>query len=342
MMIKITSHNQKRCLSVAYKSKQAISKRAHTHSLLSRQVMVTIKSALCLSFCILGINIAQATSANVISITNPDVAYGINIGDKLSRKVVIETQIPYKIESTAFPKKGTKTNGIELVDVAVESDQQKTANRYTVLLSYQVFANKSTPTVMQLPNEKISLSGGDSAEAVDISAWNFWFSPLVVGGITVAENNLLPQFKPPLVDVSPTQTRLTVFLGLLLTGLLGLLYINADGQWLPFMGGAFAKAHRQLKRLSKNTAPKTQLDEKKALVYIHQAFNKVYGANIFARDIDHFVAQHPSFKKAKTEIEQFFNDSNRSLYVIDANNSAQVILKLVQLSKQLRDCERGV
>jgi mxaA protein len=44
----------------------------------------------------------------------------------------------------------------------------------------------------------------------------------------------------------------------------------------------------------------------------------------------------------KGEIEQFFNDSNQSLYSIEARDSAKVIQNLVQLSKQLRDCERGV
>jgi mxaA protein len=128
--------------------------------------------------------------------------------------------------------------------------------------------------------------------------------------------------------------------------------MNADGNWLPFMGGAFAKAHRQLKRMAKSSMAKsstaktaveeTSALEKRALVYVHQAFNQHYGANMFARDIEHFVGLRPSFKKMKAEIAQFFDESNQSLYSVEPRNSQKIITDLAQLSKRLRDCERGV
>ncbi|MFA7350593.1 MAG: hypothetical protein WC009_07510 [Methylotenera sp.] len=290
--------------------------------------------------------VADAAVAKIVSLTNPSASYGVQIGDKLSRKVVLDVPMPYQIAKEAFPKKGKKANGIELVEVNVETDQQKTRTLYTVNLGYQAFTNTNTPAVMQLPAEKFTLTGGEKADnqtmAIDLPAWGFWFSPLVSGGIETAQKNIQPEFTPPLVAISAHQTRLILFLSVLAASLLALLYINADGNWLPFMGGAFAQAHRQLKRLSKSSVAKTAKEEKQALVYIHQAFNKLYRANIFARDIDRFVTMRPSFKKMKGEIEQFFNDSNQSLYSIEARDSAKVIQNLVQLSKQLRDCERGV
>ncbi len=284
---------------------------------------------------------ASATEAKIVSLINPDTSYGVHIGDKLSRKIVLEVPVPYQISTSAFPKKGSKDKGIELVEVSVETDQQKTRTLYTVNLSYQAFINTSTPTVMQLPAVKFTLTGGEKAMAIDLPTWSFWFSPLVIGGIEVAEKNLQPEVKPPLVDMNAHQTRLAVFLSMLAASLFALLYVNADGNWLPFMGGAFAKAHRQLKRLSK-TSVKTPVEEKQGLVHIHQAFNKHYGANIFARDIDHFVSLRPSFSKMKGEIEQFFNYSNQSLYAVEARDSTKVIDNLVLLSKHLRDCERGI
>jgi len=285
---------------------------------------------------------AAATVPKIVSLTNPGASYGVQIGDKLSRKMVLDVPMPYQIAKEAFPKKGSKNKGIELVEVNVETDQQKARTLYTVNLSYQAFTNTNTPSVMQLPAVKFTLTGGEKPMTIDLPAWSFWFSPLVTGGIETAEKNIQPEFKPPLVDISTHQTRLALFLGLLAASLLALLYINADGQWLPFMGGAFAQAHRQLKRLSKTSVVKTAKEEKQALVYIHQAFNKLYRANIFARDIDRFVTMRPSFKKMRGDIEQFFNYSNQSLYSVETRDSAKVIQNLVQLSKQLRDCERGV
>jgi mxaA protein len=94
--------------------------------------------------------------------------------------------------------------------------------------------------------------------------------------------------------------------------------------------------------MAKSTVAKTAVEEKQALVYVHQAFNKHYGANMFARDIEHFVSLRSSFKKMKAEIAQFFDESNQSLYAVEPRNSQKIIADLVQLSKQLRDCERGV
>ena len=284
----------------------------------------------------------EAITAKIISLTNPTQTYGVQIGDKLSRKIVLEVPLPFKIAESAFPKKGSKNNGVELVEVSVVTDQQKENSRYTVNLSYQTFANPSKPTVMQLPAEKLRLTGGAKAEMLEVPAWNFWFSPIVTGGIETAEKNIQPEAMPPLVEASAHKNRLVMFASLLAASLLALLYLNADGNWLPFMGGAFAKAHRQLKRLAKSSGAKTAVEEKQALVYIHQAFNQHFGANMFARDIEPFVAKRASFKKMQAEIAQFFDASNQSLYAVESRDSQKIIVDLVQLSKHLRACERGV
>ncbi|HPH06749.1 MAG TPA: hypothetical protein PL131_12835 [Methylotenera sp.] len=284
----------------------------------------------------------EAKAAKIVSISNPAQTYGVQIGDKLSRKVVLEVPAPFKISENAFPKKGSKSNDVELVEVDVVTDQQKENTRYTVNLSYQAFTSSGKPTVMQLPAERLSLTGGEKAEALEVPAWNFWFSPIVTGGIETAGKNILPEAMPPLVDVSAHKTRLVVFASLLIASLFALLYLNADGNWLPFMGGAFARAHRQLKRLAKSKGTKSTVEEKQALVYVHQAFNQHFGANMFARDIEPFVAKRSGFKKMKAEIAQFFDESNQSLYAVEPRDSKKIIMNLVQLSKQLRDCERGV
>jgi sulfatase maturation enzyme AslB (radical SAM superfamily) len=59
-------------------------------------------------------------------------------------------------------------------------------------------------------------------------------------------------------------------------------------------------------------------------------------------DIEPFVAKRSSFKKMQAEIAQFFDESNQSLYAVELRNSPKIIADLVQLSKELRACERGV
>lgn len=279
----------------------------------------------------------------VITVTNPPAAHGVHIGDVLTRTIVLEVPATYTLTDKGLPKKGSKHNGIELVGVAWQSKTHAERIRYTLQLDYQVFAASSVPVVMYLPAEKLALNHPPAADTqLEVPAWGFWFSPLVAGGTSTAKQNIRPEVKTPLIDNQIHQQWLAVSVVVSVISLLALLYINADGQWLPFMGGAFARAHRQLKRLARSSRPQTAVEEKKALVYLHQAFNRHYGANIFARDIEHFLTLRPAFKGMQREITQFFEASNQSLYETGARDSRQVITQLVQLSKRLRDCERGV
>ena len=120
-------------------------------------------------------------------------------------------------------------------------------------------------------------------------------------------------------------------------GLLSLVYVNADKRWLPFMNGAFAQAHRNIKKL-KNT----QASSKNAFMYMHQAFNKIYGANLFATNLDEFLITHPKYQKLSGEIRKFFELSNRALFASQHASDTQFLQSLIALSKRLRDCERGV
>lgn len=280
---------------------------------------------------------AQESDANILNIINPTVSNGIQIGDVLNRTIVIEVNTPYQISKTALPMKGEVRNGIELADITVTSSEKAKKNIVSIALRYQVFISAAKPVVMQLPKEEFTLIGGDKALSIKVPAWNFWFSPLVAQGITNAKENLQPQYKPTLINISADHARFWVSLVLFITGLLGLVYVNADKRWLPFMNGAFAQAHRSLKKL-----PGNQTSEKKALAHMHHAFNNLHGENLFANDIEQFLAAHPKFSILKTDITTFFAQSNASLFGNKHKESEQFMSGLIALSKRLRDCERGV
>lgn len=312
-------------------------------------IKISMQALLLVSSLSLGMSINHAyaveentAKAMIVTLSNPTENYDISIGDQLTRSFVINVPTPYEMTKKAFPRKGSRDKGVQLVDIKFGVEKQKTANIYTITTVYQPFVNHSTPTQMQIPKRIITLTGGEKPLTVTIPAWQFNFSPLATSTIETVKERLLPEIKPPLLDEKTVQNRLYAFLTLAGFSLLGLLYMNADGRWLPFMGGAFAKAHRQLKRLANRKVVKTQREEKQGLVYIHEAFNAHYGANMFARDIESLITDKSAFSKMKTEIEGFFDYSNKSLYVVDKHDSEQVIKQLVVLSKQLRDCERGV
>src|SRR5690349_19031711 len=94
---------------------------------------------------------AQEADARILTIANPTQSNGIRIGDVLKRSIMLEVEQPYQISKNSYPVKGTSRNGVELVDLKVESSGSGHATRYRLDLSYQVFAHAKTPMVMQLP-----------------------------------------------------------------------------------------------------------------------------------------------------------------------------------------------
>jgi len=283
-------------------------------------------------------SIASAQNPNVrlLSIQNPQFNSGVQIGDVLQRHITLEVNQAYTLSKSDLPAKGRSADGIELKDVTLQASKSGDKNSYTINFSYQVFATASKPARMQLPKELLKFNGEGSSLAAEIPAWTFWYAALVPENIENAKKLMYPQRQPEPVNLTSHQTKLGVFLTMLTLGLLGLFYINADGHWLPWMNGAFAQAHRRVKK-----APKSLDGLKAASVSIHQAFNKAHGSNLFADDIEPFIKNNPHFSQLKAEICAFFEQSNALLFTNNAVYSEQRIGELLKLSKRLRDCERG-
>lgn len=299
-------------------------------------------------------------SATILHKREPKFSNGIIMGDVLERAFEVEVPANTQLTKTSLPLKGTTRNGIELRDSQVETSTHGDTTTYHIALRYQVFASAPRPVVMALPDEHITLKQGEKALTIAIPAWKFWYAPLVAEGITNAKENMQPQMPAALLDVQAHQIRLWIALGLLSVGLVGLLYVNADLRWLPFMNGVFAQAHRRIKRLthvpssSKPSSSKPSsskpLSSKQAFMHLHQAFNQLHGENLFASNLDAFFQAQPKFLTMRDDITQFFAQSNQVLFASHQaqptqeaqTQEAKNLAYLLAFSKQLRDCERGV
>ena len=281
---------------------------------------------------------AEEKMTVITSIANPSQKIGVRIGDVFTRKVTILAKTTETITAKRLPVKGTRTAGMELSEVIVSQAVEKSKTRYMVELRYQVFAHATEAAKMQLPKEVITLV---ESEDLTVPTWGFWYSPLVNGDLESAKKTLLPQAKVSLIDQSSNLLRLLGFAGLFLLGCIGLVYINADRYWLPFMGGNFARAHRQIKTIAKKRAADASAP-KEALGLLHDAFNQLFGRGLYPNKIDAFVEVHPEFSKLKAEIAAFFELSNQTLFSDSSIGTNQFMQKIVTISKQLRDCERGV
>lgn len=283
------------------------------------------------------LSMAQGQEVQALKITNPSQTIGIHIGDVLTRTITFESTSFQKIETGSLPVKGTRDKGIELIDTKVTTENKSSNWHYKVVLSYQVFANATTATVMQLPAEKIRFS---AAENLTIPEWRFWFSPLVVSSIENVQANIQPQAQTPVISVVNIQYALMVLITIIVSSMTGLLYLNIDSQWLPFIGGPFAKSYKAVRKIAKGKHISDK--PKSALLELHEAFNHIHGGNLFGHDLDKFLANNPRYQRLRVEIYTFFTLSNQALFSSRLPNSSDLLNKLVDFNKRLRDCERGV
>lgn len=283
-----------------------------------------------------GTQAAKPPVIEILQLDNPNRSTGLQVGDLLERRLLVKVAQPYQLAASALPLKGELHDGIELADIHLEKQAAEAATLYTLSMRYQVFATATTPAILQLPAMQIALNGGPEALTIKVPAWRFWFSPLAVADIRLAKAALQPQAPPSPLPLSEDYLYLAVAIGLLIAGLGGLIYVHAEGRWLPFMGGAFARAYRQIRRL-----PRSPQHETQALLRLHQAFDQVYGASLFTAGIDDFIAGHPQFRPARDDIATFFSRSGQRLFS-GRSTDARLFDELLALARRLRHCERGL
>ena len=292
--------------------------------------MKTLLFILCLLFA-LPAKTADDTRYS-LHVSNPERDIGYIVGDRLTRTVILEVRPPYALTPASLPAKGLNRQGIELHGIKMRESSVSGAVRYTLQLDYQVFTRAATPRKVVLPQETLQLKGDGRTIKVAIPAWSFRVSPLAAQGETHIEQDMSPFRGPMPRETKTTRQMLAACIALIAFAAGGLLYFNGNRRWLPGMGGPFAAACRQLRRLPAS-------DTQQAVTVIHQAFNRTFGANLFKPDLPKFFAAHPRFVPVRSEIEDFFNLSDRVLFGAVVTDS-YTPHKLRHFCKLCRDCER--
>lgn len=277
-----------------------------------------------------------------IQTIEPDRAVGYVIGDLISRTIKLKAKKPYTLLDTSLPIVGYEkrwkgqVSGIELRHISKEVSQDANSTTYTLHLTYQVFTSYVTAKPANLPAEVVKFSGNKEIFQYRIPSWNFRVSPLAIFGQVVVERDM-SQFRGPLLLDNQQETlRLKILLGIFAVALLGLLYILGKHAWLPRMGGPFAKAYRDLRKL-----PKTAGSLQPAIQRVHQALNLSAGSSVF--NAESFIRSQPVFASLKPELEQFFTLSSTVFFETAASTPLQQPEHwLAQLCLNCRNIERGM
>ena len=268
---------------------------------------------------------------------------GYTVGDILERTVILEAQKPYQLLETSLPiagndkKRRGKGSGIEVREVRLEKSTGIDKNIYTLHLSYQVFTNTIVAKPAALPAEMVKFGGEGKNFEVRIPSWSFRISPLAVYGSVVVERDM-SGFRGPLkLDATRYYQGLWAALGVLALALLGLLYVLGTSSWLPRMGGPFARAYRDLKKL-----PATPEGVAQGVTRLHQALNTTAGNSVF--DTAGLLKRKPGFAPVAAELEQFFGLSRTVFFEPTAPHgiAEEPLTWLRQFCRRCRDCERGL
>lgn len=278
-----------------------------------------------------------------ISVVNPDRNVGFTVGDILTRTVTLEVKKPYQLVKTALPIVGyerrwkNQLTGIVLEQISVDESSGLDTNKYVVKLGYQVFTNNVVAKPAVLPEEIVKFSADGKQFAYPIPSWYFRISPIATYGQVIIEKDMSPFRGPLLLDTTSHKNLLVVLLSVFGVSLLGLLYVLGVNTWLPRMGGPFAKAYRDLRKV-----PATEDGLKQAVARVHEALNKTAGSSVF--NAMGFLESKPGFLPVTAGLDQFFKLSRHVFFEPTAPHGLDQppLTWLRQFCLACRNCERGM
>ncbi len=279
--------------------------------------------------------------------TNPTRDAGYVVGDALDRTIEVTIKKPYELVKESIPIVGYEhrwkgqISGIELININTSDEAKSDAVKHTLKLRYMVFTTAKTVKHGALKAEVLKVRNTQTKEVVRLRVpfFDFRISPLSLFGQIKLNEDMSPFIPPLTLNAQQEKLNVKILAAVLVVSLLGLLYMFGAYAWLPKMGGPFAKAYRDIRKL-----PETPEGLQKAVARVHQSLNLTAGGSLFGNHIAEFVRTKPAFAPMQAEIDQFFNLSRQVFFEPEAGAQLGASPKnwLLKFCKQLRDCERGL
>jgi len=278
---------------------------------------------------------------------NPSRDAGYVVGDKLQRTMILTVKQPYDLIKESLPIVGYEhryrgqVSGIELTAIDVEEQRESKQSVYTIHLEYQVFkiGRVAKPAILRGEIVKLRQQGSKDVKQFRMPSFNFRTSPLSVYGEVNLKNEMSPFVAPLKLHADKEWLALKIATAVLAASLLALLYVLGARTWLPYMGGAFAKAYRKINKL-----PEDEQGLQQAISTVHAALHQVAGHSVFGNGVERFLQTKPAFSVAQPEIERFFALSRQVFF--DAQTPLDLGMPpkqwLKKFCRHMRDCERGL
>jgi len=257
--------------------------------------------------------------------------FGYVNGDEIPQRIVIETRSGITLQTGSLPAKGQINRWLNLNQVTVK----QTGRRYQIDLLYQVFYAPLEVKPLTLPGFTVQLSQGEKSISQNVPAWTFTLSPLreLVVRQTEQGEYMRPDSPPSLL--ANTQA---------LYGLVASLTVAAlIAAYLGYLYGCFPNMLRRtlFKRALRKLAGLSKADMEQALTIVHHALNSLNGQPLFSNQLSEFYRRNPQYLQVSSQLDCFFNYSNRYFFSDGMIAVAQDLQQLRDLCEQCRKIERG-
>jgi mxaA protein len=266
-------------------------------------------------------------------------AFGYSLGDVIERRVVVEAQAPYTLTAKSLPRPGRIGAWLELRAPEVKAMHDGGANRYQIVLVYQLVNSPNEVRTLALPEADLEFTGGERPVRETIPEFLFTAGPLTPEQIVARGplDEMQPDVTPPPVPTDAIQKRLAGYAAAAAVILLFLAYALWGIPFLDRTRGPFARAVGEVKRLAR---ARDDAATRKAIRRIHRAFDETAGRAVFASEVSSFLARHPRYASLGPEIARFYELSRQEFFA-GGTQERGVLPWLAEFCRECRNRERG-
>ncbi|MGB8337891.1 MAG: hypothetical protein WCD07_01945 [Burkholderiales bacterium] len=281
---------------------------------------------------------ANASVADFTVRTEEPRPFGYVIGDELSRRVEIDTPSASKLQNDFLPRPGRVDAWLELRAINTAEKSIGTNTRHTLDLRYQIMNSPEKVKTHSLSKLLIIFNNNDALKSVEIAESPFTVSPITPAFVLARDGleEMRADKSAQLIDASAHYWRLGFATLAVAAALLSLIYIKWGMPFLRKHNGPFARARRDINKLSETDSPA-------ALRRLHRAFDETAGVSIFPQHLTEFFTRHPAFSDLQTDTRKFFSNSRQAFFSKAAASDSSINKKwLLDFCARCRDRERGM
>ena len=257
--------------------------------------------------------------------------YGYHLGDQIERRIVLELNHSYRLETSVLPEPGRLDDWFELAGLDIEQSEIDGGIQYILALRYQIMNIQTERQTLSIPALMLSVRAGEQT-------LGFQVPPLAL--TIAAVSNLQPGNTVLQAAMAPDPIDLGFYRGsvlaascLLFGASLGWLVLHGYALGLAQRTGPFASAYRQLRR--------QEYDAAQARRIVHQAFDQTAGRTVFTSELPRLWGEQPWLRPHKAAIEAFYADSQRFFYQQTEASEALSTADLMALCRVCRQLESG-